>query len=517
MKGYFPSISDQTDNIPKPGASFYNDWTGTLSTHAHIEAVKNFCNAKGYDYLPPDKVGTGSFGECTYNEATCKSDSNPHWVSCHRSIMTGPDGSTSTIFIDGSGKSCNPEQKPYLEWHPNINGKGACLVSTFPPSFITNVCEAHGLGEWYQGTPECDATGYCQLNPDDAPTCKLEHQYCERMGMDFRSGKNDQGDCYINDTQNIFEGIFGKTATRLGKRNFQLMTRECHHHPFSANCALAIGQFAFTDTQILYAAADKELKMYMDDLKTKCSGNIYKDLDSFEKCGGALLGFSVGKQVVGFADNMLTGIFGWMGLPHGLISKGLGYVGKYGNVAIKAIFHAGEKAIHAFDVAGDYCKKALDNIGLGGLASVWVGSIGNIVKFGIKMAKIIAGVAQEAIHIFAEDIVPAAYHVFHAVSDAVLHPKEFFAHVGKDIKAFISDPIGSLKNAFTEIGKIGEKVLHIVTVVLGYLKKVAGKILGIIGDQIMDVVHHIENVFKGIGHDIKKAAKHFWHALKHFF
>lgn len=536
LENQYPSIQTQVNKIiPSDGPSIFSDWTGSLSHAAQVNAMKSFCNLKGYDYFPPTDTATGEYGGCLYNEATCKADSNPHWVSCSLKGTRSASGTGYNIgdacnggrfctgpYQDNDGKPCDPNQNPYLEWHVDSDGTGRCSVSTFPPSFITGVCEAQGLGGWYPGTSICDSSGYCNINPNDIPTCKLTSDYCDSMGLDYESDNTngvDLGDCNLSDWQNITEAIFGKTITRTFKRNAEAMIRQCHDNPISANCALSIGTFLITDDQIIMATADKEFQGYMDNLKTACSGNIYASIDSFSNCGASLFpGFYLSKQVVGFVDGMLDGMLGWIpGVPHGLIGKGLGYVGKYGAIAAKALFHAGEMAIQAFDIAGDYCQAALNNIGMGAEGRFVFGAISNIVNFGIGMAKVIAGVAQEAIEIFAQDIVPAAYHVFHAITDAVLHPKEFFNHVLGDITNFLNDPVSSIKGAFTAIANVGGKVLDAAKMVINYLKDVAGKVLGELGQALADLAQSLENAFKNIGNDIKDAAKRAWHGIESIF
>lgn len=500
-----PSIS------PLKPPSFKN-WSDSLNHTAQLYTMKEYCNLKGYDYSPPDKSEVGEYGKCVYNEKTCKADSNPHWVMCSLN--------SNGNYTDNSGKPCDVNQMPYLEWHKDADGNGRCLVSNFAAGFIQNVCEAQGLGEWHQGESVCDKDGYCNINPNDIPTCVLTPDYCDTMGMDYSSkGTNGTGDCTMNDAQHIVEGLFGRTITRTIKRNGEAMVRQCRHEPLSANCALGVGNFLNTGNQIVINTVDKELQGYMDNLKVSCSGNIYQNFDSFAKCGASLFPqFYLSKQVVAFTDRVLDGMIGWIpGVPHAMIEKGLGYIGKYGEVAVKALYHAGEDAIHAFDIAGDYTERALKNIGLGAEGRIFGGAIKNIIKFGIGMAKTIASVAQESIHIFAESIAPAVYHVFHSVTEAVLHPKEFFNHVGKDIQKFIRDPIGSLKDAFSEISKISSKIFHAVRMVVNYLKDVALKVLGELKDILLDIAKHIEKVFKDVGNDIADVAKGAWKKFKHLF
>ena len=507
MRKYYNEISgDPSGTTPSGTTPKFSDWKDSLNYYTQMNTMKQYCHLKGYDYQAPDEKN--EYGTCIYNEQTCKADSNPHWVMCQLDANSGS-------YLDSSGKPCNPSQLPYLEWHTDSSGNGRCLVSNFVPSFITNVCEAQGLGEWYQGSPNCDADGYCKINPDNIPTCKLTPKYCDNMGMDYSSSKNGIGDCTISEGQHIAEDIFGRTITRTVKRNAETMIRQCKHDVFSANCAKGVGTFITTPGQIAINTVDKEFSGFVDNMKLDCSGNIYSNMDTFVKCGESLFPqFYVGKQVVSFADGMLNGMLGWIpGVPSGLLTKAIGYVGKYGEIAIKALYHAGEDAVHAFEIAGDYTESALKNIGLGAPARLIAGALKNIVNYGIAMAKVIANVAQDAIHLFAEKIIPEVFHVFHSISEAFLHPLEFFKHVGKDIQQFITDPIGTLKNAFTEISKIGAKVFHEVRMVVNYLKGVASKLFSTIGKKLMDIVNHIEKVFSNVGKSIDHAFKSIGHFL----
>lgn len=496
----YPSTSAMMSGAGSLPPAFYMDWTGTLNLATQRYTTQQFCHQKGYDYEAP--VGAYDYGSCLYTEDTCKADSNPNWVNC--SFVTG-----STGGVDNSGKACDLNQRPYLEWHTDSTGKGRCLISSFPPGFIQQVCQAKGLGEWYQGNPDCDSSGYCTLNPNDLPTCKITSDYCDRMGLDWENSNN-LGNCNLSDLQNVFEGIFGKTETRTWKRNTEAMIRECSNDIFSANCASSVGTELFTQDEIAINMADTEFNGYMNNLKQACSGDIYSSMDSFANCSANLFpAFYLQQQAQKFADGMLNGALGWIpGMPSNLFEKLSGYQYKYGKVALNAVFHAGEDAIKAFDIAGDAMYAALDNIGLGAEGSLVRGAIGNVIKFGGAMAGIIAQVAQEAIHIFANDIVPAAYEVFHAVCDAVLHPKEFFSNIGKDIGKFLADPVGSIKDAFTYLAGIGSDLLDAATAVVNKLLDVADQIgLGPLADDLKDIANHLKKALNEFSNDLKGAAE----------
>jgi hypothetical protein len=501
----YPSTKKKISDITGDGG--FEDWESVLNIASHRDAVQKYCLAKGYDYEAP--VNPTDYGSCLYTQKTCEADSNPHYKTC---IATKKDDGT-VVGLDNDGKPCNLDQKPYLEWHTDANGKGRCLISHFPPSFIQNVCEARGLGKWYQGTPKCDADGYCQLNPDDLPSCTIEAPYCDKMGMDFLSDGG-KGDCDVSEVQGIFESLVGKTVTRTWKRNTEAMIRECSDSPFSWKCASSVGSEVTTMDQILLNTADKEMKDYMDNMKKKCSGDIYASTDSFTDCAGSILpGMYISGQVVKFADNMLNGALGWTGLPPGLLQKASGYISKYGKVALNAIYHAGEDAIKAFDMAGDAMYHALDNVGLGPVGDIVKGVVGNVLFFGKEMAGIVANVTKEAIGLFTNTIAPAAYHVFHAVINAVLHPKEFFTGLAKDVGRFFTDPIGSMKSAFTGMKSLVKNIAHAVATVVKHLYNMAKNLLGDLGKQLVDMANHIASTFKDIGNDIADAGR----AVGHFF
>lgn len=467
------------------------DWTGALSVQAQRYAVKEFCTQKGYSYAPP--TDPNGYGECLYNEQTCKSDSNPHWVSCLP--VTGATGG-----VDPNGNPCDLNQKPYLEWHLDANGEGRCVVSHFPPAFIQNLCENKGLGEWHPGALICDATGYCQINPDDIPTCKLTSQYCDRMGLDYQDAGG-LGDCNLSDWQNVVEGIFGKTLTRTFKRNTEAMIRECSDSVFSANCAASIGTELTTGGQIALETVDTEFKGYMNTLQNACTGDTFSSVEHFYSCSTNLLPFFyLGAQAQEFADNMLNGCLGWIpGMPKGLIGKGMALVGKFGIFAVQALFHAGELAIQAFEIAGDIFFAALNVIGLGPVADIIRGACKAVIQFGARAAHVIANVANSVVHIFANDIVPAVFHAFDAVVSAVLHPAAFFESVAADIATLVSDPVRCITNAITAIAKLGGPFLDAAQMVVNKLRLIASQALTELATQLHAIADALESAFSSFG------------------
>lgn len=505
----YQSLQSQTSNIFTPSNAVITDWTGALDLAAHRSATQKYCHNKGYDYRAP--LDTGDQGVCLYNQTTCENDSNPHWVpNCTH--VTG--ASDPKAGIDGNGNSCDFQQHPYLEWHTLSNGQGMCMNSSFPPSFITQLCQAKGLGGWYQGSPICDNSGYCQINSNDIPTCYLTEPYCDSMGLDYQSDGG-LGDCNLSDWQNTVEGIFGKTVTRTLKRNTEAMIRECGDNFFSANCALSIGTELTTLDQIAINTVDKEFVGYINQMKQSCSGDIFSGIDSFAGCASSLFpGFYLGQQAEKFVDGMLDGALGWIpGVPHGLIEKFTGYVYKYGAVALNAAYHATiDAVVGAFDLAGDAAYYALDAIGLGAAGKYIQGAISNILVYGGKIANVIANVAKQAIQgaieLFTKTIAPEAAEVFHAVCDAVLHPKEFFTNVAKDIASFFTDPGTAIVNAISGLASVGGKILDAAKAVINRLRNIASTVwnaLGPVADALNKVADAIENEFKDIGNDIEGA------------
>lgn len=506
----YQSIQTQVSNILTPPGTVITDWTGALDLASHRAATQKYCHDKGYDYRAP--AGTGDQGACLYNQATCEADSNPHWVpNC--SHVTG--SSDPHAGIDGNGNACDAEQKPYLEWHTVPGGQGMCMNSGFPPGFITQLCEGKGLGGWYAGTPVCDSSGYCQINPDDIPTCYLTEPYCDSMGLDYQDDGG-LGDCNLSDWQNIVEGLLGKTVTRTFKRNTEAMIRECGDQFFSANCAMSIGTELTTLDQIAINTVDTEFAGYVNNMKQSCSGDIFSDVGSFATCAANLFpGFYLTQQAQKFVDGMLDGALGWIpGMPHGLIGKMNGYIYKYGAVALNAAYHAGiDAVVGAFDLAGDAAYYALDAIGLGAEGKYIQGAIGNILVYGGKVAGVIANVAKEviggAIDLFVNTIAPAAMEVFHAVCDAVLHPKEFFTNVAKDVALFFTDPGQAISNAIAGLASVGGKILDAAKAVINRLRNIAADVyagLQEVADALNKVADAIENEFKDIGNDIEGAA-----------
>lgn len=490
-----PKIQTTAFDLP-PQAS---NWQQVLNVDAQRHAVQQWCTHQGYDYRVP--TSTGDFGGCLYNKSSCLADSNPHWVHC--TAITGTSGG-----IDHNGKPCSLNAKPYLEWDDN---RGVCVQSFYPPALISGVCEARGLGPWYPGKLVCDASGYCQIDPNDAPTCQLTSDYCDRMGLDYSS--SNQGDCTLSDAQNVIEGLIGKTVTRTVKRNTEAMIRECGDNVFSGRCAASIGTELTTFDQIALNTAESEFKGYMEEMKSKCSGDLYSGVDKFAGCAESLFpGFYIGQQAEHFVDGMLNGALGWIpGMPSDLIAKANGYIAKYGIIAFNAIVTVGQDAIKAFDIAGDIMYSALKKIGPVG--TIISGAISNVIAFGEKMASIIANTAEEALHIFTNTIVPAAYHVFEAITDAVLHPKEFFTNIANDVAQFFQDPVGSIKSAITEIAKVGGEVLDAAKMVIHKLTEVASRVEAALASTLIDIANKIAEAFSTVGRDIAST----YHAVKRFF
>lgn len=504
----YPSPAQQIAKANKvPDNYDVEHWTGSLSIASQRYAMKEFCSQKGYDYSPPTNFY--DMGSCLYNQETCISDSNPHWVSCSY---------TGGTYVTPDGVPCDHNQNPYLEWHTTSEGKGICTTSKFPPGFITGLCESKGLGTWHQSNLICDASGYCQINPNDIPTCNITESYCDSMGLDFKDDGG-LGDCNKGDLQNILEDIFGKTVTRTTKRNAEAMIRECKDSYFSANCAKSIGTFETTFGQIGLKTADAEFKGYMTDMRNACTGPALHSVDGFSKCAMHLLPFYYfDKQIIGFTDGMLNGMIGWIpGMPHNLIGKGLGYIAKYGDIARHAIFHAGEDAIKAFDIAGDYAAMALNHIGMGPVGTIIIGAIGNIIAYGVGAAKIIMGVAAEALNIFANKLMPLVFHVFHAIVNSMLHPVQFFNSVAADLAAFENDPVGSIKKGITAIANLGTASAHAALSVLNNLKDVAGQLGGPLADDLIDMANFIDKSFTDAEKDVGKAVGAAYHAISSLF
>ncbi len=478
-----------TGTIPSSSYAL-TDWTGALNVQAQRYAVKQFCTQEGYDYSPP--TNPNGYGECLYTEQTCKNDSNPHWVSC--TPVTGGGG------VDPNGKPCDLNQRPYLEWQLDANQEGKCVISHFPPAFIQNLCEDKGLGKWHPGALLCDATGYCQINPDDIPTCKLTSEYCDRMGLDYQDAGG-LGDCNLSDWQNVLEGVFGKTVTRTFKRNAEAMVRECSDSVFSANCAAGIGTELTTGGQIALETVDAELKGYMNHLRDVCSGDTFQSVEHFYACSTNLFPpFYLGEQAREFADGMLNGCLGWIpGMPKGLIGKGMALVGKFGILAVQALFHAGELAVQAFDIAGDLFFGALTVIGLGPVADIIRGACKAVIQFGARAAHVIANVANSVVHIFANTIVPAVFHAFEAVISAVLHPAAFFESIAADLATLINDPVGCITKAISAIVKLGGPFLNAARMVVNKLRLVAAAAISELSAQLHAIADALENSLSSFG------------------
>jgi len=500
FRKYFPKSKPNS-----PPNSLNGDWTGTLNLATQRHTVEEYCHLKGYNYRAP--LTEYDYGGCLYTEDTCIADSNPNWVSC--TSVTGGG-------IDSDGRPCNPDQRPYLEWHtPKGASEGMCMVSAFPPAFIQQICHEKGLGDWYPGRPVCDSSGYCQINPQDPPTCKISSGYCDKMGLDHENHEG-LGDCNLSDLQNIFEGVVGRTVTRSFKKTGEAMVQECKSDLFSSNCAVSILNSQLTLIPVALDTANELFIGYMKTLKDKCSGDIFTNPEKFYECSKNILPmFYLQNQATEFMDSMLDGALQFLpfGLPTGLLQKANGLLFKYGFIALNSFIEAGKAAIHAFEIAGDAFFYVLNHIGLGPVGDLIRGIAGNVIKFGRGICNIVINVAKEALSIFVNDLIPAAYHVFEAVVGCVLHPKEFFIAIGNNIAAFFRDPIGSIKSAIKVIADIGAKVWDLAKKVISRLVDLAKELGGLIADTLRDIANTIREAFESVGNKIEDVANE----IKDFF
>lgn len=184
-----------------------------LDTSAHQYAKKEWCLASGNDYRIKliDPVTKKYSYECVYKQAKCLADSNPYF---------------SEIIKDSD---------PYLTWQD-----GKCVKATTLAVFKSELCDA-GDFPFVDGKLKCDNAGACEM--DTPPTCQLTAAYCLSKGMDYENINN--GVCSINDVENIFEAIFGKTLIRKYKENALNMAKQCGSGSTNT-CAKAIGNYLIT-------------------------------------------------------------------------------------------------------------------------------------------------------------------------------------------------------------------------------------------------------------------------------
>lgn len=537
IEAQYPTIDNQLNNFNIP--IVVNDWQDALAIDSHTYAMRNWCLDNGYDYVPP--ASTGDIGSCAYNQASCLADSNPNFQVCLPCpTVTGASGASVSSLseianaisscaprmgLTVDGVPCSLDQKPYLEWVPSVatGSNGVCLLSPYSLNIKQHLCDPVNLG-WNMGNFDCDSNGNCVIKSDykyDLPTCVITSDYCNNYGMDY-SSDGPLGDCEINDAQNIAESIFGKTITRTFKINGENMVKQCESDFFSGNCAKAIGTTLGTLGEIGVATGQEIFTEVIDNAKDACAGDIYSSTDNFLKCQLAVAEFNpaIFATVEGekFVNNILNGALGWIpGMPSDLLNKAIGYIVKYGEVAFNAIVAVGAQAVHAFDIAGDAMSYALQKVGLGSVASL----ASTVIGFGVKAAKAVAILGSECLelleNVITQTIGPAVLTVITAVSSAFLHPVDFCKSLASDIVAFVKDPIGSIKSAFTAFINLGGEVLTTVKMVISHLKTAVVGAVDAIASALNDVINTLVNVVDKVVDDIEKAAEAIWHGIESIF
>jgi hypothetical protein len=395
-----------------------------------------------------------------------------------------------------------------------------CINASSLGTINTTVCQSKVFRTDYNadlgftiGDITCDDKGQCgysvdctnedNLDSGKCPTCIIPSGYCNSKGLDYES-VNGLGDCDESDVQAIFEAILGKTIVRTFKRNFQNMQKECAHSTSGFNCAKAVLTFELTGVEIAAKTAQKIADDLVSDLKKKCSGDFTKSTSDFLGCANAILRFNpyfyATELGIKMADGMLNFLLGWTGMPKNVLSRGVGYMVKYGVVAVTAVFHFGEKAIKAIDKAGHMCIAALDKIGLGPLAEftdigMAVQALDLIMQFGPEAAgvAVVHAATQEA-----EQVIK----VVNCAIGAVLHPEQFAKHLWSSIKSgkIFEDAVVAALKQLKIAKQLGKAALHLFLAGV----KIAGKVLQHVWDAVKkaaeELAHDLEEAAEAVGH-----------------
>ena len=494
MAGEKRTASEQIQkNFPGKDAKL-KDWKLLLNRSAHTKASTEWCKQNGYQY-------DASTGKCLYTKHACESASN----------LTYKSGDT----------------KPFLVW-----SNGHCVASSSLGTIQSAVCQNKifkttfnaDMG-FHPGDIECDnETGLCtykldctdakNLDSGKCPTCIIPKGYCNSKGLDYDS-MNGLGDCSETDVQAVFEAILGRTITRTYKRNFDNMRKECGHKLLSWNCAKGMGTFILGGEQIGLKTAQKYQQDLVNNFKKNCGGDFTKHTDDFVHCAWSILEFNpefyLAEMGFHMVDGMLSALFGWTGLPPGSLQKGLGYMVKYGEIAVNGIFRYGEKMVHAIDKYGHEAIAAMQQLGLGPAAMPIAEAIQGLdfmLSIGGAAVKAIAHIGVQAVHLAIKQS-EIAMHVCSAAIGAALHPKEFCKNVLNELK----DPKKAFSDAVVGALKAMKKAKMLFTESL----KIFVNGLKLAGDLLKDVYKKVIEAIENLAKDIEKGVEGVLHALGSLF
>jgi len=189
-----------------------------LDKDAHLYAMYNFCNDKGYNY---DII----YNKCEYKtKSQCENDpSDKNYIQewndpfCIRSFDTW-------------NKLCTDKNFQYSP-------------GTISCDYKTKICDFPNTG------PEGSVLGPTGTN---LPNCILSRDYCLSKGVDYREGDDNRGYCHISTEQKVLQAIFGSTLTKSYNEQIHKTTDACNRDSTSSDCIGNASLLAISPLVTLY-------------------------------------------------------------------------------------------------------------------------------------------------------------------------------------------------------------------------------------------------------------------------
>lgn len=301
---------------------------------SHLSALPQWCDAKGGDWA---KGRDGQFHCFVPTQEACETLSNNHTIVEPKNLQGGPE-----LFWDPGYKQCF-QNKFGL-------GRMVCDRANLPYLPPTVTCSKEDLGA-------CDFL--------DLFTCELEKDYCDKMGTDYTSDPNGEGDCYVPDWQKYAEMVVGgKTFVRQWKKAVKKTIKDCRDHgAFSEGCWSQIGRDLTVNGTIVMDTLDKYYRDNIANFKTKCTKGAVKDTTDAIGCADAIgdffPGYYFGKYAVRVVNGLLGSIIpGW----NNVSQKAWDAISKYGPRALDAIARFGTVMAEAIYKIGENVLDTLDRI-----------------------------------------------------------------------------------------------------------------------------------------------------------
>jgi hypothetical protein len=510
--------------------SKYNDdpISAQLDNDAHVSAMVSWCTEQGWKHvltsnscLAPDKEACAakSTDFVDYNDLAHQSE-HPFLVWSNGNCLEtlGNQNTCSTITLNQCIKTKNRCSDDCMDSrHPKDAAKNkiaaesdrcqSCIKRNpcnqeCDKGYNTIDCIQCGTKqgckieklEYIPMDVKCDEGGFCSSN-DDCPKCRLTEAYCTEKGVAYDSDNN--GDCYVKDTQAFAEVIFGKSITRQYKMDVERLLDDCKNNgPLSRKCIKA--QFAFEGTyyKILFNSIKVGYRQSVENFKNDCLH------------GGSM----PGKQAVDCVKDALDFFPGFWEFDKGLdlVNKMLMFIPGMPNLkalAMQALYDFGDKVIIAAQKYGGEAAESIYHCGQAGISAIEkLGKmdLGGFLEDSYKFVK--AG--AEAILAVAEGVFAMLNIGFHA-SFAFAAGKEIYK-IAKVIGIAIKKGAAALgtfvANVISDAGELWQAAVEKIGPKLGKFFGVSGRAFSeaikVIGDTFVQIgntlIRVIENVVKDI-------------------